>query len=38
MKRDIFDNSHKNALNLGHKADVNEEDCLMSNLRYLYTI
>ncbi|CAD8147087.1 unnamed protein product [Paramecium octaurelia] len=33
MKRDIFDNSHKNAINLGHKADVNEEDCLMSNLR-----
>ncbi|CAD8147818.1 unnamed protein product [Paramecium pentaurelia] len=32
MKRDIFDNSHKNAIHLGHKADVNEEDCLMSNL------
>ncbi|CAD8114518.1 unnamed protein product [Paramecium sonneborni] len=32
MKRDIFDNYHKNAINLGHKADVNEEDCLMSNL------
>jgi hypothetical protein len=33
MKRDIFDNNHKNAINLGHKADVTEEDCLMSNLR-----
>ncbi|CAD8096304.1 unnamed protein product [Paramecium sonneborni] len=33
MKRDIFDNKHKQALNLGNKSDINEEDCLMSNLR-----
>ncbi|CAD8171955.1 unnamed protein product [Paramecium octaurelia] len=32
LKRDIFDNTHKQAINQGHKADVNEEDCLMSNL------
>ncbi|CAD8091549.1 unnamed protein product [Paramecium primaurelia] len=32
LKRDIFDNNHKQAINLGHKADVNEEDCLISNL------
>ncbi|CAD8066524.1 unnamed protein product [Paramecium primaurelia] len=31
MKRDIFDNKHKQALNLGNKSDINEEDCLISN-------
>ncbi|CAD8095929.1 unnamed protein product [Paramecium sonneborni] len=33
MKRDIFDNKNKQALNLGNKSDINEEDCLISNLR-----
>ncbi|CAD8180977.1 unnamed protein product [Paramecium pentaurelia] len=32
MKRDIFDNKNKQALNLGNKSDINEEDCLISNL------
>lgn len=34
QKRDIFDRNHFKAINQGHKTDVNEDDCQVSNQRY----